>query len=83
MFHRYFYARVKEKLGGNAGRNFVAITDPETQLAADAKRDNFRRSISESLPTSADATRRFPSSAWFRLPSWAAMSARCSIGPSA
>ena len=43
MFHRYFYARVKEKLGGNAGRNFVAITDPETQLGADAKRDNFRR----------------------------------------
>ena len=43
MFHRYFYARVKEKLGGNAGRNFVAITDPDTQLGADAKRDNFRR----------------------------------------
>jgi transaldolase/glucose-6-phosphate isomerase len=43
MFHRYFYARVKEKLGDKAGRNFVAITDPGTQLVADAKRDNFRR----------------------------------------
>ena len=43
MFHRYFYARVKEKLGDKAGHNFVAITDPGTQLVADAKRDNFRR----------------------------------------
>ncbi len=42
MFHRYFYARVKEKRG-DPGRNFVAITDPSTQLGADAKRDNFRR----------------------------------------
>jgi len=43
MFHRYFYTRVKEKLGDKAGRNFVAITDPGTQLVADAKHDNFRR----------------------------------------
>jgi transaldolase/glucose-6-phosphate isomerase len=43
MFHRYFYARVKEKLGDKAGRNFVAITDPDTQLVADARQDNFRR----------------------------------------
>jgi transaldolase / glucose-6-phosphate isomerase len=43
MFHRYFYARVKEKLGDKAGRNFVAITDHDTQLGTDAKQDNFRR----------------------------------------
>ena len=43
MFHRYFYARVRQKLGDKAGRNFVAITDPDTQLVADAREDNFRR----------------------------------------
>jgi len=36
MFHRYFYDRV-----GN-GRNFVAVTDPDTQLVRDAQRDGFR-----------------------------------------
>jgi hypothetical protein len=43
MFHRYFYDRVKQKLGDKAGRNFVAISDSNTQLVADASRDNFRR----------------------------------------
>lgn len=43
MFHRYFYSRVREKLGDKAGRNFIAVTDPDTQLVADAKRDQFRR----------------------------------------
>jgi transaldolase/glucose-6-phosphate isomerase len=43
MFHRYFYQRVKEKLGEKAGRNFVAITDPDTPLVRDAQHDNFRR----------------------------------------
>ena len=36
MFHRYFYGLVKN------GENFIAITDPGSQLAEDAKRDNFR-----------------------------------------
>ncbi|HKS24249.1 MAG TPA: bifunctional transaldolase/phosoglucose isomerase [Thermoanaerobaculia bacterium] len=36
MFHRYFYDRV-----GN-GQNFVAVTDPDTQLVRDAQRDKFR-----------------------------------------
>jgi len=36
MFHRYFYDRV-----GN-GKNFVAVTDPDTQLVRDAQRDGFR-----------------------------------------
>jgi transaldolase/glucose-6-phosphate isomerase len=36
IFHEYFYDRVK------SGRNFVAITDPDTQLVRDAARDGFR-----------------------------------------
>ena len=36
MFHRYFYDRV-----GN-GNNFIAVTDPDTQLVRDAQRDGFR-----------------------------------------
>jgi len=36
IFHRYFYDRVKN------GKNFVAVTDPDTQLVRDAERDNFR-----------------------------------------
>jgi transaldolase/glucose-6-phosphate isomerase len=36
MFHRYFYDRVKN------GQNFVAVTDPDTQLVRDGQRDNFR-----------------------------------------
>jgi transaldolase / glucose-6-phosphate isomerase len=36
MFHRYFYDRVKN------GQNFVAVTDPDTQLVRDAERDGFR-----------------------------------------
>ena len=45
MFHRYFYDRVKVLRGDRAGENFIAVTDPDTQLAADAKRDRFRRVI--------------------------------------
>jgi transaldolase/glucose-6-phosphate isomerase len=43
MFHHYFYARVKEKLGARAGQNFIAITDPDTQLKKEGDRDGFRR----------------------------------------
>jgi len=43
MFHRYFYDRVKSVKGDKAGENFVAVTDPDTQLGKDAKADNFRR----------------------------------------
>ncbi len=49
MFHRYFYARVKEKLGDKAGRNFVAITDPDTQLTTDAAQRQLPASVSEPL----------------------------------
>ena len=43
MFHRYFYDRVKSVKGERAGENFVAVTDPDTQLGKDAARDNFRK----------------------------------------
>jgi transaldolase/glucose-6-phosphate isomerase len=43
MFHRYFYDRVKAVKGDRAGENFIAITDPDTQMVADAQRDRFRR----------------------------------------
>ncbi|HET8798845.1 MAG TPA: bifunctional transaldolase/phosoglucose isomerase [Thermoanaerobaculia bacterium] len=41
MFHRYFHDRVKSVKGERAGRNFIAVTDPETQLVRDAQRDQF------------------------------------------
>ena len=45
MFHRYFYDRVKQVKGDRAGQNFIAITDPDTQLVKDAQRDNFRETF--------------------------------------
>jgi glucose-6-phosphate isomerase len=43
MFHRYFYDRVRAVKGDRAGENFIAITDPDTQLVRDAERDRFRK----------------------------------------
>jgi transaldolase/glucose-6-phosphate isomerase len=43
MFHRYFYDRVTQVKGAGAGANFVAVTDPGTQLFQDAQRDRFRQ----------------------------------------
>jgi transaldolase/glucose-6-phosphate isomerase len=44
MFHRYFYDRVKQASGADkAGRQFIAITDPGTQMVKDAEKDKFRR----------------------------------------
>lgn len=45
MFHRYFYDRVKSVKGAKAGDNFIAITDPDTQLEKDAARDKFRKTF--------------------------------------
>jgi transaldolase/glucose-6-phosphate isomerase len=42
MYHRYFYDRVKAIKEERAGANFIAITDPQTQLTRDAERDGFR-----------------------------------------
>jgi len=41
-FGEYFYDKVKEKKGENAGDNFVAITDPETPLVDLARQRKFR-----------------------------------------
>ncbi len=43
MFHRYFYERVKSLRGARVGENFIAITDPDTQLKREAERDQFRK----------------------------------------
>lgn len=43
MFHRYFYDRVKSVKGDKVGQNFIAITDPDTQLKKEAERDKFRK----------------------------------------
>jgi transaldolase / glucose-6-phosphate isomerase len=43
VFHRYFYERVKAIKGERAGQNFIAVTDPDTQLGRDAARDGFRK----------------------------------------
>ena len=45
MFHRYFYDRVRQVKGDRAGENFVAVTDPDTQLGRDAQRDRFRKTF--------------------------------------
>jgi transaldolase/glucose-6-phosphate isomerase len=42
-FYRYFHARVREKRGDGAGRQFVAITDPGTPLVKEAQDRGFRR----------------------------------------
>ena len=43
-FFRYFYERVQKTVGAdNAGKQFVAITDPNTQLGAEAKEAGFAR----------------------------------------
>jgi transaldolase/glucose-6-phosphate isomerase len=43
-FFRYFYSRVQKAVGDrDAGKQFVAITDPGTQLATEAKQCGFRR----------------------------------------
>jgi transaldolase/glucose-6-phosphate isomerase len=41
-FGEYFYEKVKEKKGEDAGGNFVAITDPETPLVDLARQRKFR-----------------------------------------
>ena len=57
MFHRYFYDRVKN------GRNFIAITDPDTQLVRDAERDGFR----EIFINRADIGGRYSALSYFGL----------------
>jgi glucose-6-phosphate isomerase len=51
IFMRYFFARVKERLGPEeAGVRFVAITDPESKLEQVAERDGFSR-VFQGMPS--------------------------------
>jgi transaldolase/glucose-6-phosphate isomerase len=43
MFYKYFFNRMHEIKGEQAGENFVAITDPATMMENMAKGDHFRR----------------------------------------
>lgn len=46
-FKQYFFERVAEKVGReNAGKQFVAITDPDSKMQKVAERDNFRQIFS-------------------------------------
>jgi transaldolase/glucose-6-phosphate isomerase len=46
-FFRYFYGRVQKAVGErDAGKQFIAITDPGTELEAEAKECGFRRVFS-------------------------------------
>lgn len=42
-FFKFFYERVRQDSGESAGRNFIAITDPNTPLERLARERNFRR----------------------------------------
>jgi transaldolase / glucose-6-phosphate isomerase len=43
IFKQYFFQRVKETIGeAEAGRRFIAITDPGSKLQQEAERDRFR-----------------------------------------
>ncbi|MGC2238366.1 MAG: bifunctional transaldolase/phosoglucose isomerase [Pyrinomonadaceae bacterium] len=43
-FKQYFFERVAEKVGReNAGKQFVAITDPDSKMQKTAEADNFRK----------------------------------------
>lgn len=44
-FLAYFYDQVKKKKGAKAGENFIAITDPGTQMERIAKEKNFRHVV--------------------------------------
>ena len=44
IFKQYFYDLVEKKIGkGNAGKQFVAITDPGSKMQQVAERDGFRK----------------------------------------
>lgn len=45
-FYKYFRAKVDAAKGGDAGENFVAITDPGTSLEKMAAQSGFRRTFS-------------------------------------
>ena len=69
MFYRYYFDKAKQLLGDKAGANFIAITDPGTQLESEAKRDNFRRVFTNM----ADIGGRYSALSYFGLVPFAVM----------
>lgn len=69
MFYRYYFDKVKKLVGDKAGANFVAITDPGTQLEGEAKRDNFRKVFTNM----ADIGGRYSALSYFGLVPFAVM----------
>lgn len=43
IFKQYFFERVRQTIGVNAGDRFIAITDPGSKLREVAERDQFRK----------------------------------------
>jgi transaldolase / glucose-6-phosphate isomerase len=43
IFKQYFFDRIKQLVGEEAGRRFLAITDPGSKMQQVAERDGFRR----------------------------------------
>ena len=44
IFKQYFFQRAKEVVGAeNAGKHFIAVTDPGSKLRQEAERDRFRK----------------------------------------
>jgi transaldolase / glucose-6-phosphate isomerase len=43
IFKQYFFERVRQTVGDNAGERFIAITDPGSKLRQTAESDQFRK----------------------------------------
>ncbi|HEX8922021.1 MAG TPA: bifunctional transaldolase/phosoglucose isomerase, partial [Pyrinomonadaceae bacterium] len=43
IFKQYFFKRAQEVVAENAGKHFIAITDPGSKLRQEAERDRFRK----------------------------------------
>jgi len=62
-FFRYFFDKVKQRKGANAGKQFIAITDPSTDLELRAKENGFRKKFTN--PT--DIGGRYSALSYFGL----------------
>jgi len=69
MFHRYFRDRVKRYKGDASGGNFIAITDPGSQIAKEAAHGHFRK-IFLDMP---DIVGRYSALSYFGLVPFALM----------
>ena len=67
-FFRYFYDRVQKTVGADSetGKQFVAITDPGTQLGKEAKDSGFRRIFENDPDDRRPVFGAYRTSAWCR-----------------